>query len=161
MCVPREGSMLSLLRTHASLPSHINHLWLNRYAESLEDLEQDVNIVYRFYSTLDGSVKYVGRSDHPFDRESGHWNNFGQYSMHNRLEIQIVYVDFCYFTGRWRKLYSYREECRQYHKHCDTIVNLVHLAKPSEMLNTNCPVCGRWGSNLVERCYNRQRLSHN
>ncbi len=120
---------------------------IDEWTERLEHLHRRIDtykfsIVYRFYSTSYGPVKYVGRSDNPFNRAHNHLNKLEPYSMHNRLEIQVAYVDFCYFTGAWRKSHSYQEECRQYHKYYNTIANSNHPAKPIDR-PIKCPICGR------------------
>ena len=91
--------------------------WRNKLWEINERINKEYSIVYRFYSSVNGHVRYVGRSDSPFSRESGHFNRLGLFKKHKRLKIQVSYVDFCRFKGRGRERKSYEGECRQYHHH--------------------------------------------
>ena len=77
--------------------------WFNR----LDSVSRKLNgkrfsIVYRFYSTFDGWVRYVGRSDSPVVRANSHWSLIGPYSMHVGLGGQVSWVDFCYIVGKGR-----------------------------------------------------------
>ncbi len=120
-------------------PVHITE-WLDRLREAATRARTaKFSIVYRFYSTIDGPVQYVGRSDNPFSRESGHYYRVGVYGIHKRIGGRVTWVDFLYITGRWRFIESYEEECRQYHYHQPDL-NVIHPAKIRR--SWKCPVCG-------------------
>lgn len=113
--------------------------WIDRLKEAKTRARTTkFSIVYRFYSTIDGPVRYAGRSDNPFSRESGHYYNIGVYGIHAYISGRVTWVDFMYITGRERFKESYEEECRQYHRHQPDL-NVSHPAKlrPS----WKCPVC--------------------
>lgn len=90
--------------------------WYNRLCEVETRAGTDkFSIVYRFYSTEYGPVRYVGRSDSPFNRENRHFYQIRDYGIHERLGGRIFLVDFMYITGKGRFRKSYEEECKQYH----------------------------------------------
>jgi hypothetical protein len=100
---------------------------------------ENFSIVYRFYSTYDGPVRYVGRSDKPFSRAEGHYNKIWFDGIHEELGGRIAWVDFCYITGRRRFRESYEEECRKFHYY-NPILNINHPAKLRA--SWTCPICG-------------------
>jgi len=119
-------------------PVHITE-WLDRLREAETRAgTSKFSIVYRFYSTIDGPVRYVGRSDNPFSRESGYYYKVGIYGIQEQLGGRVTWVDFSYITSLGRFKESYEEECRQYHRHQPDL-NSVHPAKlrPS----WKCPIC--------------------
>lgn len=83
------------------------------------------SIVYRFYSTENGPVRYVGRSDNPISRSYSYISLIGDYGMLEHLGGRISWVDFKYFTGRSRFKEAYEEECRQWHD-CNPDLNTNH-----------------------------------
>lgn len=124
-------------------PVHITE-WVDRLNEaetraSTRAGTTKFSIVYRFYSTIDGPVRYVGRSDNPFSRESGHYYNVGVYGIHEQIGGRVTWVDFMYITGPGRFKKSYEEECRQYHRHQPDL-NTVHPAKRART-SWECPIC--------------------
>ena len=121
------------------LPVHVSE-WLDRLYDVVARAGTDrFSIVYRLYSTWDGPVRYVGRSDQPFGRASGHYSKVWFDGIHEELGARIIWVDFCYIMGRGRFRESYEEECRRYHYE-DPYLNTNHPAKLSE--SCACPVCG-------------------
>lgn len=113
--------------------------WFDRLREATTRARTTkFSIVYRFYSTFDGPVRYVGRSDNPFSRESGHYYCVGIYGIHERIGGRVTWVDFLYITGRRRFAESYEEECKQYHNHQPDL-NAIHPARLR--LSWKCPVC--------------------
>ena len=130
-------------RTRKSRYWKIIHIddWLDRLEEAATRAgTRDFSIVYRFYSTKGGPVRYVGRSDNPFSRESGHYYSIGVYGIHERLGGRVTWVDFMYITGPGRFRESYEEECRQYHIH-EPDLNIIHPAK--RYPSWKCPICGK------------------
>lgn len=99
----------------------------------------EFSIVYRFYSTKNGPVRYVGRSDSPISRSHSHRSQIGDYGIHEYLEGKVSWVDFKYFTGRSRFKEVYEEECRQWHDH-DPNLNINHPHKKYK--SWKCPSCG-------------------
>jgi hypothetical protein len=119
-------------------PVHISE-WVDR----LDDVATRAgtgrfSVVYRFYSTYDGPVRYVGRSDDPFSRAEEHCYQIGTDGIHEWLGGRVAWVDFCYFIGRERFRESYEEECRKYH-HDEPDLNINHPAKLYQ--SYECPVC--------------------
>jgi len=115
--------------------------WFDRLASVSRRVEgKGFSIVYRFYSTEHGPVKYVGRSDSPFSRASGHYYGIGVYGIHSGLGGRVTWVDFRYIVGQGRYKASYEEECRQYHWHWPDL-NTNHPAK--RHWSWACPVCGQ------------------
>lgn len=77
-------------------PVHVSE-WLDRLYDVVTRAGTDrFSIVYRLYSTWDGPVRYVGRSDQPFGRASGHYSMIWFDGIHEELGARIVWVDFCY-----------------------------------------------------------------
>lgn len=116
---------------------------INDWRDRLHEVEtragtNPFSIVYRFYSTKSGRVRYVGRSDSPFNRQSSHISQIIK-GMHNYLGGQISWVDFKYFTGPSRFKEAYEEECKQWHKH-EPDLNTNH---PQKIKHTSwkCPIC--------------------
>jgi hypothetical protein len=100
--------------------------------------ENDFSIVYRFYSTRGGCVKYVGRSDSPYERFNYYSSKIGYNNMLESLDFQLSWFNFKYYIGRLRKKEVYLEECRQFHLH-DDIRNSKHPARMCA--SWDCPYC--------------------
>ena len=121
-------------------PSKIVEEWGYRLWEAETRARTDkFSIVYRFYSTRNGAIKYVGRSDSPFYRLNGHVYQIGEYGIHNFLDAQLSWVDFKYFTGQSRFKEGYEEECKQWHKY-HPVLNSNHPHKRYKK-SWKCPIC--------------------
>ena len=80
--------------------------------------------VYLFYRSIDGPVRYVGRSDA---------------SLYNRIRgREYLYYRYKHCPDHED---AYYWECQYYHRYADTIENRNHPAKPWYS-NITCPVCG-------------------
>lgn len=101
---------------------------------------ENFSIVYRFYSTYSGPVRYVGRSDSPLGRESQHYGDIGFYGIHEELGCRVAYVDFRIFRGKGRFRKAYEEECKQFHENSLDHLNINH--PQSYSYSWECPYCG-------------------
>jgi len=75
--------------------------WRQRLQEADTRTGSRFSIVYRFYSTYDGPVRYVGRSDNLLERVAQHWSMIEDYGIH-ALGGRVSWVDFTYLVGRAR-----------------------------------------------------------
>ena len=122
-------------------PSKIVDDWYYRLYEAKARAGTDkFSIVYRFYSTINGPIRYVGRSDSPINRLNGHVYQMEEYGIHGYLDAQLSWVDFKYYTGQSRFKEAYEEECKQWHNH-DPDLNSNHPHKIYE--SWVCPICGK------------------
>lgn len=134
----QKSNYEDMVRSRYWQPVHIAE-WFSRLEEACTRARtSEFSIVYRFYSTVWGSVRYVGRSDNPFSRESGHYFNVGVYGIHERLGGRVTWVDFMYITGLERFRESFEEECKQFHYH-EPELNTNHPAKLDPFWE--CPIC--------------------
>ena len=126
-------------------PVHIFD-WYDRLSEAEKRAGTDkFSIVYRFYSTKNGKVRYAGRSDSPYNRLNGHIFQIVDCGMHDFLGSRVTMVDFRYYTGSSHFEKAYEEECKQWHIH-DPDLNDRH---PHRKYNSwKCPICKKQNSHF-------------